>query len=39
MNPQIVNTICEYFKSKPVDKAWVFMGHRTKRIEERTREK
>lgn len=24
MNPQIVNTICEYFKSKPVDKAWVF---------------
>ena len=24
MNPQIVNTICEYFKSKPVDRAWVF---------------
>ncbi len=24
MNKQVTNTICNYFKSKPVQKAWVF---------------
>ena len=24
MNQQITNTICNYFKTKPVQKAWVF---------------